>query len=276
MLGLGLGLHRNSFKPRGILESYKSSVVAGFSYYQLFSSSKNCVEVRRSSDNATQVFGYKNGYIDSASILVFCGAGSGYVKTWYNQFLQGNNAIQVVSGNQPRIVNNGVFEGNGLFFDSVNDYMPIIDYSEVNIIIPFLGLYSNAYNIGGTTYLLCKNQIDSGLGNVQYYILHRSSGLSGLQVTNVTAQPQSAQGLQIKTILNWESYNIDGLKGYNYYNETEYSNFNTKSSPALSFPNLYIGARNNSGVNVTAFYNGYIKTIVISNNAIPNNILRKV
>jgi hypothetical protein len=67
----------------------------------------NCIEVRRSSDNATQNIGFVNNVLDTASLLSFVGAGSGFVRTWYDQSGNARNATQSTAGNQPQIVSSG-------------------------------------------------------------------------------------------------------------------------------------------------------------------------
>ena len=76
-----------------------------------------CVRVRRSSDNAEQDFSFSstpnasgNRMVNTAAILTFCGAGSGFVTTWYDQSGRGQNATQGTAPLQPRIVNAGVLE----------------------------------------------------------------------------------------------------------------------------------------------------------------------
>jgi predicted secreted protein len=45
-----------------------------------------CMRIRRSSDNTEQDFGFgADGWVDTAAALAFCGAGNGYVVSWYNQ-----------------------------------------------------------------------------------------------------------------------------------------------------------------------------------------------
>lgn len=68
-----------------------------------------CLRVRRSIDDAETDIGWNGLGVDEDTLLSFCGAGSGYVTTLYNQ-VTGNNATQSVSGSQPRIVDNGVIE----------------------------------------------------------------------------------------------------------------------------------------------------------------------
>jgi hypothetical protein len=67
----------------------------------------NCIEVRRSSDNALQNIGFVDGVLDTGSLLSFVGAGDGFVRTWYDQSGNNINAIQTNTVRQPVIVNNG-------------------------------------------------------------------------------------------------------------------------------------------------------------------------
>jgi hypothetical protein len=84
----------------------------------------NCIEVRRSSDNALQNIGFVNNLLDTASLLSFVGAGNGFVSTWYDQSGQGKDAAQTTNDNQPQIVISGnvnkVNNKNSIFFNSVN------------------------------------------------------------------------------------------------------------------------------------------------------------
>lgn len=65
------------------------------------------LRVRRSSDNAEQDIGFANGELDNAALLAFCGAGSGFVRTLYDQTGNGKDAVQTNTSIQPRIVLNG-------------------------------------------------------------------------------------------------------------------------------------------------------------------------
>jgi hypothetical protein len=70
--------------------------------------SGSAIRVRRSSDNAEQDINFVAGDLDTASLLTFCGAGNGFVVTWYDQSTNGNNATQATAGRQPIIVSSGV------------------------------------------------------------------------------------------------------------------------------------------------------------------------
>lgn len=103
----------------------------GFSLRRLRSSySGYCIEVRRSSDNTTLNIGFdSSGYLDIVTLLSFVGSGSGFVKTWYNQSILLQDAIQLTNANQPNIVNSGTLRIEGgkacIFFDGINDSLMV-------------------------------------------------------------------------------------------------------------------------------------------------------
>jgi len=66
-----------------------------------------CMRIRRSSDNAEQDIDFVNGAFDTAAIATFCGAGSGFVKTWYDQTASATNYSQTTGASQPIIYSSG-------------------------------------------------------------------------------------------------------------------------------------------------------------------------
>jgi hypothetical protein len=71
----------------------------------------NCIEVRRSNDNALQSIGFAGGVVDTAALKTFCGANNCFVRTWYDQSGNGRNAVQTTTNSQqPRIVSGGVVD----------------------------------------------------------------------------------------------------------------------------------------------------------------------
>ncbi len=71
----------------------------------------SAIQVRRSSDNMLKDIGFDRiGDLDVASLMAFCGTDSCYVRTWYDQSVTGNNAVQTTDSAQPRIVNAGVLD----------------------------------------------------------------------------------------------------------------------------------------------------------------------
>jgi len=85
-----------------------------------------CINVRRDSDNTFTDIGFIGSALDTAALLAFVGAGSGYVRTWYDQGGGGLNAGQVTLSKQPKIVNSGA-----LIVDPLNS-LPSIEFDGVN------------------------------------------------------------------------------------------------------------------------------------------------
>lgn len=111
----------------GLLDTY-SGASAAYSLRQLSSTyTGNCIRVRRSSDNAEQNIGFVNNVLDTASLLTFCGAGNGFVTTWYDQSGNANNATNSTAIAQPQIVSSGamiLINGKpSVQFDGSNDLL---------------------------------------------------------------------------------------------------------------------------------------------------------
>ena len=89
-----------------LLSLFPMTTGAAYSLRQLNNSLLNVVRIRRSSDNSESDFSATQ--ITNGTLLTFCGSGSGFVTTWYDQ--SGNNAhvTQTTAGNQPSLVVNGV------------------------------------------------------------------------------------------------------------------------------------------------------------------------
>ena len=91
-----------------ILDLYPNAAVA-YSLRKLRTAyTGNCIRVRRSIDNTEQDFGFVNNVLDTASLLTFCGAGNGFITTWYDQSGNANNSTQATAANQCQIVSSGV------------------------------------------------------------------------------------------------------------------------------------------------------------------------
>ena len=69
------------------------------------------VRARRSIDNTEQDFTAPQ--VTNGTLTTFCGAGNGFVRTWYDQSGNGNHAGQATTGNQPQIVSGGSLATDG-------------------------------------------------------------------------------------------------------------------------------------------------------------------
>lgn len=89
------------------------NVAVAFSLRKLKASyTGSAINVRRSSDNATQDIGFdSSGNLDTVSLLAFVGntpTSNGFVRIWYDQSGNGRNLIQNTTTAQPYIVQNGI------------------------------------------------------------------------------------------------------------------------------------------------------------------------
>ena len=76
----------------GLLDTYPNAAAA-YSLRKLRSAYTGyAIRVRRSSDNTEQDIGFSSTFgLDTSSLTSFCGAGNGFVTTWYDQSGNGNN-----------------------------------------------------------------------------------------------------------------------------------------------------------------------------------------
>jgi len=91
----------------GLLDTYPAS--AAYSLRALSSEYTGAaIRVRRSSDNSERDIGLLyDGSLDTADLLSFTGAGDGFVKIWYDQSGNGNDATNLTASKQPQIVSSG-------------------------------------------------------------------------------------------------------------------------------------------------------------------------
>ena len=91
-----------------LLDLYPGAAAA-YSLRKLNTSySGSAIRVRRSSDNAEQNIGFNVGNtLDTTALLAFCGAGNGFVTTWYDQSGNAKNIGNTTAVRQPQIVSAG-------------------------------------------------------------------------------------------------------------------------------------------------------------------------
>jgi len=113
------------------LESFLQEFTGASAAYSLRdlagSGNTTVVRVRRSSDNAEADF--KASEVSDGTLVAWVGAGNdGCVPIWYNQSVNGNDATQIVSGSQPKIVSGGSLITRGgnaepcIHFGGAKDY----------------------------------------------------------------------------------------------------------------------------------------------------------
>lgn len=179
ILGGNTGIYLASLAPafNFLLDTY-TSAAAAYSLRKLRSAySGNCIRVRRSSDNTEQDFGFVNNVLDTASLLTFCGAGNGFVTTWYDQSGNAKNTTQSTAANQPRIVNAGSIDlvnskpailGDGVNDTLINSALSLTNPTSIFTVVDKVGtsgafgLYSGAglsgsFLLSGTGFYFYQN-----------------------------------------------------------------------------------------------------------------------
>lgn len=113
----------------GLLDTY-SGAAAAYSLRRLRTAyTGDAIRVRRASDNTEQDIGFVNNELDTSTLTSFCSGTNGFVKTWYDQSGNGNDATQNTAVAQPQIVSSGsTITENGnptIDFDGSNYYLNI-------------------------------------------------------------------------------------------------------------------------------------------------------
>lgn len=113
-------------------------------------SSSSVVEVRRSSDNTLRNCTALE--IADGTLATFCGAGDGFVRTWYDQSGNANDARQATDANQPQIIASGaLILNNGrpvIRFDGTND--TLVQTVNTTISQPFTAIMVGKRNANTT------------------------------------------------------------------------------------------------------------------------------
>lgn len=85
------------------------AALGAYSFHMKLNSaySGSAFRVRRSSDNTEQDIGFVGYYVDIPSLLSFCGAGNGFIRTLYDQSGNGRDLGNATTAQQPQIVSSG-------------------------------------------------------------------------------------------------------------------------------------------------------------------------
>lgn len=104
--------------------------------------------VRRSSDNTTMDIGFAGNAVDTATLLSFCGSGSGFITKLYDQSGNGRDFAQAAVANQPKIVNLGALQTIG----SAARLAALYDGAASYLTQAYSGNAPGLYNQGATTF----------------------------------------------------------------------------------------------------------------------------
>jgi hypothetical protein len=104
---MGMIINPYNFKVPLLLDTYTGAKGAWSVRLLRTAYTGYCMKVRRDSDNTEQDIGFVSGLLDTTSLLTFCGAGSGYVRTWYDQSGNNYHLNQTNTARQLRVVSSG-------------------------------------------------------------------------------------------------------------------------------------------------------------------------
>ena len=212
-----------------------------------------CLNVRRSSDNATQNIGFVGNDLDISSLLSFVGSGNGYVHTWYDQSGGSYNMTQSTVAYQPQIVFSGSLNASGLYFNGSSSYMTN----------SYAAIYNN---IGAATRLNVINYPDNdayavGKGGYEEWGIDvfAPSSIKQIRFSTNDTSPNDLNNTNTntsvkETILCW----YDGSNAYSRVNGIQVSQSRMGSIKSNSNPYSI-------GQNVNCFYNGYMDFTIIKN-----------
>ena len=210
----------DSYKYRKYLLDRFPATVA-YSLRKIRTGQTRAIRVRRSSDNTEQDIGFVGNDLDTASLLSFCGAGNGFVTTWYDQSSNGYNVTQTTQARQPQIVSSGVIIttngkpalsfGDNTFRRLSNTTLPMATLfpSSASIFrVINIDNDGNYSTLGGGDHWDCY----TGVGLVGVFTVGRISGFSGIP-TNGHYLVTYIAGTQYSVFYNGASF---GSISYTY------------------------------------------------------------
>lgn len=186
----------------GPLDSLTTDLWAAYSAQRALVSSYTgaLIRVRRSSDNAEQDIAQTGGALDSAALLTFCGAGSGFIAKLYDQAGSARDITISTTTKQPRIVSSGVLDviatgRAGMLFDGSNDCLslatkpaPMSLYMTVSIDAT---KSSGLIAYGGASNYIGYYQAGAGVGT------NSGAGSPSTQVNGSAISPDTADRLSV-------------------------------------------------------------------------------
>jgi len=268
MIGLYSANSQAGVSFTGLLDTY-GGAAAAYSVRRLSSTYEgSLMEVRRSSDNTVQDIGYdSNGDLDTTSLLSFVGAEDGFVRTWYDQSGNGNDATQTTTSSQPQIVSSGnlILENSkpALSCNGTSHFM------EINTALSYTNQDNNSvYAISKSTNTNTRERIVfGGIGVSTRFNLAYESTSNGITYTNSSG---FSNGVFTSTSLRGSQFLLYGDKNgttQEIYANGESLLSNTKGSDT-TIDNLKLFSALGS-----QYLNGTAQEIILWNESYKSDIL---
>lgn len=148
----------------------------------------SAIQVRRTTDNATQDIGFVNNVLDLTALTTFLGANNGAVSIWYDQSGNGRNLINATAIEQPIVYASGPVIFNGapyLKLDGVDDrlFNAGFDPTNAGVVSTFTVALAAMSTLNTAVFLHQDQTVNSRIGQWARF----SSGVSQ-SITFNTAQ----------------------------------------------------------------------------------------
>ena len=238
----------------GLLDAYPNAAAA-YSLRKLRAAySGSAIRVRRANDNTEQNIGFTAlGELDTTTLTSFCSGTNGFVKTWYDQSGNSNDATQATAANQPQIVSSGSFVG----------FVDFLGTSSVALITN----YSYINTQGFTSFGIVQNN-----GNAVFFSSDNANIFSG--VAESGSSVASYQVPQFVSLQNFKNGITLGLTRNDMHNATtSFACITTQAQmyniPKLIFGYPVVGAYNNIRYKEFVLYNNQ----TISRSGVESNII---
>lgn len=225
------------------------------------------IRTRRSSDNAELDIDAVNNELDTTTLLSFCGAGSGFVTTKYDQTGNNRHVTQSSTARQPRIVNAGIldtlnskptakYDGSGDCLDCAISDMGITNSALLSIALRFDGFLAAS---GVTGFSDFNNRLGWFLTGISALRWNGLSGATGIESTDPGITP---------LVLN--ATTVSGNQILRYNEETKVTGTAiTTNNPASVFRIGTMLADNILGNT----FNGAISEVILSSDTSQNNTI---
>jgi hypothetical protein len=224
----------------------------------------SAIRVRRSSDNTEQDIGFdSNNNLDTTALTTFCGAGNGFVTTFYDQSGLNLNLTQTSATAQPQIFASGstILINNlpSLKFDGSNDFLNGGNILNIgtNSFTAFSFVSANAGN--GTIYAKSLATV----GGDRYALFHQTGNLYSWLITTGTETASTLYPTPFKRLLTTQI--IRGTSNTLFADGSQIAINSSVSNYAISSSTRFLmGAYNNAtDTGIILPLNGNISEIVI-------------
>lgn len=216
------------------------------------------IRIRRSSDNTESNIGYlANGNLDITSLTSFCGSGSCFVKTWYDQSGNGRDATQTTTTAQPRIFNAGTLDTSNsrptLVFNGSSQYLTASNIP--SIFNNTLGGFVNGIGRLTSATATWRGMVQQGRDTAAWWGIWASSSnkwIGGIPTLNQVSTLDASSPLAMISLTQ--------VPGSQYeFRANATTPVTATSSNASNASQLSIGR----ALGVTEFWNGHISEIII-------------